>query len=413
MKKFSFVLIALFFAVGSYAQCAIDTAMVDTLTAGFYPNSAHLPHIVRDSAYSQSESGKIQSSINFAYTYMNIPLNIAVTVDSVRLDSLAGLPAGISWTKSSNTLPGGGIGCISLTGTTSDTAGIYNVSAFGKIWVNLSVPPILNKDTFTVGSLQQLPAYRNFYVVVDSAAAPLTAVATARNSCGGVNAGSLDVVASGGDPTAPYTYLWNTGSNNYNVAPVDTGTYSVTVTSGIDTVVTSVHVLGETVPLVAVTASDSGAIGNTGYASVAVTGGVPPYTYRWNNGATTDSITGIAPGTYRVTVRDSFGCVVRDSAKIINLAAGIFTPAQLNANISLYPNPANSAINVVIESPVALKGNMEIVDITGKVVYSAVANIANSHFNQVIDLKQFSPGIYILQLTSDNQSAHQRFVVTH
>ena len=413
MKKFSFLLIALFFAIGSYAQCAIDTAAVDTLTAGFYPNAAHLPHIVRDSAYSQSESGKIQSSMSFAYTYQGIPLTITVRVDSVRLDSLTGLPNGIAWAKSSNTLPGGGIGCVLLSGTTSDTAGVYPVNAFGKIWVHISVPPIVNQDTFSTGSLQQLPQYRNFYVVVDSAPSPLSAVATARNSCGGVTAGSIDVVASGGNPTVPYTYLWNTGSNGYHVAPVDTGTYSVTVTSGIDTVVTTVTVLGETVPLVAVTSSDPGAIGNTGYASVAVTGGVPPYSYRWNNGATTDTITGIAPGTYRVTVRDSFGCVVRDSAKIINLAAGIFSPALLNAHISLYPNPANSVINVVIESPTAMNGRMEIMDVTGKVIYCAPANIANTRFSQAIDLKQFSPGIYILQLTSDNQSAHQRFVVTH
>ena len=105
------------------------------------------------------------------------------------------------------------------------------------------------------------------------------------------------------------------------------------------------------------------------------------------------------------------GCRYRDSVVIRNLTAGIAN-VELNAKIGLYPNPANNVINVLIESPVALNGKLEVVDITGKEVYSAPANISTNHYSQTIDVKSFSPGIYILQLTSDNQSTHQRFVVT-
>ncbi len=38
------------------------------------------------------------------------------------------------------------------------------------------------------------------------------------------------------------------------------------------------------------------------YASVS--GGVPPYTYLWGGGETTDGITNLSPGTYSVTVTD-------------------------------------------------------------------------------------------------------------
>ena len=41
---------------------------------------------------------------------------------------------------------------------------------------------------------------------------------------------------------------------------------------------------------------------NTGAVNLTVTGGVPPYTYSWSNGATTQDITGVAAGTYTVTV---------------------------------------------------------------------------------------------------------------
>jgi len=44
---------------------------------------------------------------------------------------------------------------------------------------------------------------------------------------------------------------------------------------------------------------------NTGYAIAQAWGGVPPYTYLWSTTATTDTITGLAPGAYWVTVTDA------------------------------------------------------------------------------------------------------------
>lgn len=43
-----------------------------------------------------------------------------------------------------------------------------------------------------------------------------------------------------------------------------------------------------------------------GSASVSVSGGNPPYTYKWSpGGKTTSSITGLSPGTYSVTIKDN------------------------------------------------------------------------------------------------------------
>ena len=55
----------------------------------------------------------------------------------------------------------------------------------------------------------------------------------------------------------------------------------------------------------------------TGSAKVTVTGGIAPYTYSWSPVAgTTDSMNGLLPGTYYVTVTDSTGTAVQDSILI-------------------------------------------------------------------------------------------------
>ena len=42
-----------------------------------------------------------------------------------------------------------------------------------------------------------------------------------------------------------------------------------------------------------------------GTASVVVEGGTAPYTYLWNTGAITQNLSGLAAGTYSVTVTDA------------------------------------------------------------------------------------------------------------
>ena len=58
--------------------------------------------------------------------------------------------------------------------------------------------------------------------------------------------------------------------------------------------------------------------GNTdGIVYAGATGGTPPYTYQWNNGATTPSISGLGVGFYSVTITDANGCISNAGTNLI------------------------------------------------------------------------------------------------
>ncbi|MEM7575605.1 MAG: SprB repeat-containing protein, partial [Bacteroidota bacterium] len=124
--------------------------------------------------------------------------------------------------------------------------------------------------------------------------------------CGVGNTTDLTATASGG--TGNYQYEWNTGAlvPTINVGP---GTYSVTVTDGngcTDEASIEVTLIDISISL---TSTDVVCNGDAnGTATVTVTGGDMPYTYEWSNGATTPTITDLAPGTYTVEVEEANGC---------------------------------------------------------------------------------------------------------
>ncbi len=62
--------------------------------------------------------------------------------------------------------------------------------------------------------------------------------------------------------------------------------------------------------------SSSGCTLPTGGVQTTVTGGVPPYSYLWSNGATTKDISLLSPGTYTLTVTDWSGVTSISSAVI-------------------------------------------------------------------------------------------------
>lgn len=135
---------------------------------------------------------------------------------------------------------------------------------------------------------------------------PATAsVNTINASCGSSN-GSAIAGASGG--TAPYTYVWSNGQTGATATNLGAGTYSVTVTStGNCTASASGAVTagsGGFSIAPSVTNASCGATNGSATVTPSVQG---TYTYNWSNGQSTQTATGLAAGTYTVTVTPGAG----------------------------------------------------------------------------------------------------------
>jgi hypothetical protein len=179
----------------------------------------------------------------------------------------------------------------------------------------------LYKTTNCKTSLAAILAFFCFQVLV---AQVQVTVSSTNVTCFGLSNGTATATGSGG--WAPYVYEWSTGATTQTVTGLAAGTYTVKATDidlgfAITTVVITqppqlgVQVYGE---------SQICGIVPDGKATAVPFGGTPPYTYLWSNGGTSAQITGLAQGTYTVTVTDSKGCTAAGSSIVYFWDEGIW-----------------------------------------------------------------------------------------
>ncbi len=145
-------------------------------------------------------------------------------------------------------------------------------------------------------------------VVTETTPPTVTASVNANVDCNGNSTGSATATATSGSP--PYNYNWSTGGTSATENNMPAGTHTVTVTD-LDNCTAIATVTITEPPVLIANASATGETGagaNDGTATADPTGGTPGYSYDWSNGGSTQTITGLAPGEYTVTVTDANNC---------------------------------------------------------------------------------------------------------
>ena len=155
--------------------------------------------------------------------------------------------------------------------------------------------------------------------------------------------GSIDLTLTGG--AAPFTFVWSNGASTEDITGLIAGTYTVTSTDAngcivMDTV--TVNNINTYTTAGAITDDNCGA--GIGAIDLTLTGGNAPFTFNWDNGATTEDISGLNAGTYIVTSTDASGCSVTDTFVVVNITTFSYT-SILSADSC---NLTNGAIDLTL-----------------------------------------------------------------
>lgn len=230
--------------------------------------------------------------------------------------------------------------------------------------------------------------------------------------------------------TPPFSYLWNNGNTGQSLYGVPTGTYWVEITDANNCKDTTIIYVPQPALLQAnannvntmCTASCNGSI------QVSPIGGTLPYTYLWNTGQNTSSISSLCEGTYRVTITDSKGCTFVQEYSVGNnhyfppLQAIAQPPviyatqssqliAQSTGNFHYVWTPSNTLSNAYVKNPVAtpLQTTTYIVTITDAYGCTNVDTVIVT----VLDVICREPYIYVPNAFTPNDDGQNDILYVH
>ncbi len=216
-------------------------------------------------------------------------------------------------------------------------------------------------------------------------------------------------------------YQWSNGAGSQNIFVFQSGEYTVTV-PGYCNDFTSEPVVVNVVDIPDDPVVENDTITNIpGFAILTATGNnlhwfVDPFS---NNpiGLGTEFVTPELTETTSFYVEDvnEINGVMCKSDRVEVLVV-VDTTTSINVlsdieNISIYPNPVNQQVTVSFKSGVESEIQLELKDITGKVVFSKIIQTTKGVLKEKILLINFPAGIYFLTILSNESRYMQKLIV--
>ena len=236
-------------------------------------------------------------------------------------------------------------------------------------------------------------------------AAPQLTVAQTNVSCFGGSDGAINLTVQA---ATPVSIIWSNGVSAANLSNLQAGAYTAVVTDANGCVSSTTVVISEPSTLTLI-GSSTPALTNDGTASANVNGGTPPYNYIWNNGDTTQTITGLVSGTYQVTVTDKNGCTTNGNV-VVSQFTNTQQPMSNLANFNVFPNPNRGTFTIDLDFSRNEQVEISIYNAVGQQVYTYTGE--NTTFDLPIDLGRQSNGVYFVTLTTNEGRAVKRVMIT-
>ena len=211
------------------------------------------------------------------------------------------------------------------------------------------------------------------------------------------------VKAQGTGGSAPYTYSWNTGSTNAELTNICKGNYQVTITDnkgcskqlqayvGFNGVTNTDPCANNNLQGDTHTQPVTNSTNCNGSVQVYASGGKAPYSFVWNNGATSPTLHQVCNGNYSVTITDRNGCTTTASGTVVTDLVTLVDPC-LNSYLTVALTTTKTS------SPTTCDGSV-VTNVTGGLApYTYVWNNGNTSAN----IDNACKGMYRVQVKDSN-----------
>ncbi len=229
-------------------------------------------------------------------------------------------------------------------------------------------------------------------VIISQPPAIVASPSITNPTCFGSSTGNCVLSVTGGTPN--YTVNWPGQGTGFIISNLAAGNYNFTVTDANGCNITNSITVTQPPQLVATGVVSNVTGTNNGAIDVSVNGGTPGYTYSWNNSATTEDLTNLAPGTYTVTVTDLYGCTTVQQFTVLSVVG--LNDESMEMGLTIFPNPTSGTFSVNLSNSYE-RIDLEIYDLFGK---------------KIVDMKQVEPnitlnlfeseGVYLVKVISGN-----------
>lgn len=400
--------------------CTPDTSHFAS-GSNIYPTS--LPCITPGSTYSGDVSIRVPDSVDAALFYSGIPGGTYfVHIDSIRIDSIVGMPTGISATSNpgdSVWLHGGQFACAQFSGITNAAPGNFPIDVYGRGCVHGTFPIIGAIDTCISRNIGNFFTFSlnvcsgpacivdttQFSSSVHVYPPVLQCIITNRPYSGQINIqvpDSLDI----SDVIQISGFTIPPGAGFIHIDSID-----ITSITGDPTGITSISnpVLGSWLkPSAFACAVFSGTVNaattSAGAYPLTISGTACGYTH------TTLHVGGISIPINVDTCIQNF-----NFSKSFPYTLNVCYPAGIQQvtegiDLNIYPNPNQGNFTVSIASSDRVNGTLAVLDQLGRTIKTQ--NIDMSGSREIpLALGNVSPGAYLLMITTSESRSVKQFIV--